>query len=52
MIKTPEKWVDPKTLETDDQGRVKIGGEKVMIWRYFTVIWSLVTDSSSSSSSS
>lgn len=45
-LKTPERWVDPKTLETDDQGRVKVGGDTIMIWRYFTAIWTAVTESS------
>lgn len=49
-LRTPERWVDPKTLETDSQGRVKIGGERVMMWRYFTAIWAAAIASSSSSS--
>ncbi len=48
-LKTPERWVDPKTLETDAEGRVKIGGDAVLIWRYFTVIWAAATAPSSSS---
>lgn len=48
-IKTPERWVDPKTLETDDLGRVKVGGDTIMIWRYFTAIWTLLTEPSASS---
>jgi hypothetical protein len=48
-LKTPERWVDPKTLETDEMGRVKVGGDTIMIWRYFTAIWTAATASDASS---
>lgn len=51
-VQTPERWVDPRTLQTNDKGQVKIGGERIMLWRYFTVVWALLTESSSSASSS
>ena len=38
-LTTPERWVDPSSLPRNEQGQVRIGGEKVMFWRYFVAVW-------------
>lgn len=49
-LKTPERWVDPATLERDAEGRVKVGGDTVMIWRYFVAVYAALVMTHNSSS--
>lgn len=37
-IRTPERWVSVDSLPRDAQGRVKVGGDVVAIWKYAMTI--------------
>lgn len=50
-LRTPERWVDPNSLPRDEQtGMVRVGGDVIMPWRYFTAIWAAAIEPSPSSS--
>lgn len=37
-LRTPERWVRPEDLPRDAEGRVCVGGDAVMVWRYVTAV--------------